>query len=242
MVVLAPLDQRIVNGRGNTAAIYALAPRIADVETVGLQDAPVALLQIGHVPGERGERNRVRTEEHFTFAIPQHERAATPGPHQQALFAGEDDRQRECAVKFLQGRLEGIDRIQTFGDLLVEQLGDDFRIGFRFERASAGLQRVAQLAEVLDNAVVDDGHAARHVGVGIGFIRFAVRRPARMGNARRPIHRTLTQQRLKIHDLARSAAAFDPAGCRDGDASAVIPAILKPLQAIDQTPCHGRIS
>ena len=77
----------------------------------------------------------------------------------------------------------GLGQIAVVGllDEVRERLG--VRVGS--EDVAALAQAVAQLLEVLDDAVVDDRDLARAVGVGMGVevIRPAVRRPARVGEA-----------------------------------------------------------
>ena len=63
-------------------------------------------------------------------------------------------------------------------------MDDRFGVGFALERVSLRLQFLAQLEEILDNAVVNDDEvaAAITVGMGVNGIRLAVRGPAGVPN------------------------------------------------------------
>ena len=240
VVIFAALDQCIIHGGGDALAVHSFAARIADIEAVWRQNAPIAFFQIGHVAGERCQCDCVGTKVHLTFAIAEHQRTAPPGSHHQAFFPFKDDSQRERAVQLSQCGFEGIDRICSVADLLVKQLRDHFGIGFRFKYATGGLKRVPQFAEILDDAIVDDGNPARHVRVGVAFVRLPVRCPACMRDACGGIHRVFAQQGFEIHDLSGRTPTVQSACGRHRDSGTVIAAIFQALQPIDQ-PIGNRL-
>ena len=59
---------------------------------------------------------------------------------------------------------------------------DDFGVGLRREHVALGAESIAQLAEILDDAVVDDRDLVCGVRVRVVFRRAPVRRPARMAD------------------------------------------------------------
>src|ERR1700741_5437466 len=66
----------------------------------------------------------------------------------------------------------------------VNPMGNDFGVGFRAELVTRALQLLAQLIVILDDAVMyDRDTVTRQMRVRIALARYAVRRPARMGNS-----------------------------------------------------------
>ena len=86
--------------------------------------------------------------------------------------------QRVCALEPAKGRADRIGQIAFVG--ILDQVRDHLCIRLGLERVAAGHKLVAELAEILDDAVVDDGDAARAVAVrmGVEVARPAVRGPA----------------------------------------------------------------
>ena len=81
------------------------------------------------------------------------------------------------------------DRIGAALQFARDEMGDHFRVGLRGERISVGDQFIAQLGEILDDAVVDDGDAAGKMRMGVGFVGHAVRRPARVADTDHAVER-----------------------------------------------------
>ena len=105
---------------------------------------------------------------------------------------------------------------------------------------AAALQLFAQLGEVLDDAVVDDGDATIAAGVGMGVDngRLAVSGPAGMADTAGSVAVDVGKLALQARDLAHAA---DDVEVRRGalahlerDARGVIAAILHTLEARDQ--------
>ncbi len=112
-------------------------------------------------------------------------------------------------------------------------MGDRLRVGFRRQRVTARLEAVAQLAEVLDDPVVDDRDVAGAVlvRVGVQIVRPAVSRPARMSQADRRVRRPVGDGRREIRQLAGLLLNLKVPGLiEEGDAARVLPAVLNPTQ------------
>ena len=62
-------------------------------------------------------------------------------------------------------------------------MGDHLRVGVRAELRARLFQLLAQLAEILDDAVVNNGKALGGMRVRIAFSRAAVGRPAGVADA-----------------------------------------------------------
>ena len=120
-------------------------------------------------------------------------------------------------------------------------MGDDLGVGLGGEDVALAAQRLAQLAEILDDAVVDDGHPRGRMGVGIVLGGTTVRRPAGMADADRAGERLGAQHRLEILQLALGAAAHEASALERGDSGGIIAAIFEPLQRLDE-PIRDRLA
>ena len=120
--------------------------------------------------------------------------------------------------------------VQVVGDEMQHRLG----VGLGLEHVALGGQRVAQLLEVLDDAVVHDGDALVHVRMGVALGRAAVRRPARVADAGAPLQRLVGEPQLQVLELALGAAAVEMAVLDGGDAGRIVAAILEPPQRVDE--------
>ena len=119
---------------------------------------------------------------------------------------------------------------QLVGDDVHDRLG----VGVALEHVALGAELRLQLAEVLDDAVVDDRDLAVHVRMGVALGGTPVRRPARMADAGVPPQRLLQQTPFEVAQLALGAAALEVAVLDGGDAGRVIAAILEPTQGVDE--------
>ena len=99
-----------------------------------------------------------------------------------------------------------------------------------------GLQIRPQLAEILDDAVMDDGDALARMRVGVALGRLAMRRPAGVADAGRALQRLDRESGLQIAQLALGAAALDAAILQRGDAGGIVAAIFETLERIDDQP------
>jgi hypothetical protein len=86
-------------------------------------------------------------------------------------------------------------------------VGDDLGVGIRAKLRAALLQLLAQLAEILDDAIVDDGKALGGMRVRVMFGRSAVGRPAGVANADRASERLTREPGFEISQLALSSVA-----------------------------------
>ena len=70
-------------------------------------------------------------------------------------------------------------------EFVLDEVGDDFGVGFGLEGVAAGDEGVLELEIVFDDAVVDDdeGSGAVAVGVGVFFGGAAVGGPAGVADA-----------------------------------------------------------
>ena len=95
-----------------------------------------------------------------------------------------DDDEGEVALELVVGRAHRLDEVAFV--VALDEVRDDLRVGLRREGVAVGFERLAQLAEVLDDPVQDDGDlllraARQRMGVFVGD--FPVRGPARVADA-----------------------------------------------------------
>ena len=170
------------------------------------------------------------------------ERAALARGDHQVLVAGKDDAERECARQPLQRAAHGLDRAQALVHQVGDEVDDGLGVGVALELVALGGELFLQLAEVLDDAVVDDRDLRAHVRVRVAPCRTAVRRPARVADAGAPAQRLASQPRLEVAQLAFGATAAEAAVVDRGDAGGIIAAILEPAQRVDEIVRDGLLA
>src|ERR1041384_8656223 len=92
-------------------------------------------------------------------------------------------------------------------------MGDDLGVGLARKRRAGLLELVAQLAEILDDAVVHHRDAVGGMRMGVALGRLAVGRPAGVADADGAVERRLAQPAFQVAKLAlgappRQRAAF----------------------------------
>ena len=113
-------------------------------------------------------------------------------------------------------------------------MGDHLGIGIGAESRARFLQLLAQLAEILDDAVVDDGEALRGMWMRVMFGRSAVSGPASVADADRAGEGFAREPGFEIAQLALGTPARKLPGFERGDAGGVLGAIFEPLERLDQ--------
>ena len=101
--------------------------------------------------------------------------------------------------------------------LALDQVRDDFGVGFGLELVSLRLQLVLQLEVVLDDAVMDDDDAAGAVAVRMRVFLGGppVRRPARVADAVQAVDRLRADGVLEVDELSGRSAQRDALGADD---------------------------
>jgi hypothetical protein len=113
------------------------------------------------------------------------------------------------------------------------------RLGVRLgdERVPASLEAVAQLLEVLDDAVVDDRDptGAIHLGMGVDVARAAMRRPARVREPDRGVRRALRDGGAQVAQLAGTLLDEQVTlVVHERDSRGVVAAVFEPSETLHE--------
>ena len=162
------------------------------------------------------------------------ERRALAGADHQVFFAGEQEREREGAAQLPERGLDGLDRRLALVHLLRDQVSDHFGIGFAAELRAVLAELFAQLAEILDDAVVHDRDPLGRVRMRVDLGRLAVGGPAGVADADRAGERLAGEPLLQVLELALGAPARQRAALQRRDAGGVVAAIFQALERIDE--------
>ncbi len=212
-----------------------------DPVDIGDRDAPrsqvgdVAVLEEDDPVGMGEDRGHVRGEEALAVAEADDERHVLAGPDEPVALADMHDHERVRALEQAQGMADGVGQVALVR--LLDEVGDRLGVGLGGEGVAARLEPVPQLAEVLDDPVVDDRDLAGAVAVGMGVqvVRAAVGRPAGVGEADGRVRRAVGDGGLEVDQLAGPLLDEQVAGVvHERDARRIVAAVLEPLEALDQ--------
>ena len=120
---------------------------------------------------------------------------------------------------------------------LLNQVGDDFGVGFSHEPVTLRDQFALQCQVILNNAVVHhhDAPGAISVGVGILLGGTAMGGPPRMADAERAFEGMVAQHFFQVVQLARGPRHRELIASRaaDGDSGRIIAAVFEAPQPLD---------
>ena len=145
-----------------------------------------------------------------------------------------DDAERVGAVE--SGRRTTRRAFEPLVRVPLDQMRDDLGVRLRFERVPVALERLPQVRVVLDDAVVDDRDGLRAVAmrVRVRVTRLAMGRPARVGDAQRPLQRFARQDALEGGDLPHTPAHLEAAVVNHRHARRVVAPIFEPLEPVHE--------
>ena len=205
MAVAALVDQ---TGRGAgdlDLAIGGAALRIVDRHIGALHHGHIAVFEIGDAIGERREREGVGTE---IGGIARHSRPPAGCPPARrstsVRIAGKDHGERIGAGEAPRRRHRGLHRVEPLVEIVGDEMGGDFGVGFGFEFVAFGEQFFAQFAEILDDAVMHDRYARGGMGMGVAFGRRAMGRPARVADTGAAGKRICVQHGVELATACRA--------------------------------------
>ena len=232
-----------------------LGAAVPDVDAVRGDASDVAVLEVRDVARVFDERRDVARDEVRTVAVPEDERTVLAGDD--GFFAASDrHRDRVTPLEAVDDVLDGRNEVDVrpgtrlelgavvdaaavarslpaCGELCLKEVRDDLGVGLARELVL--VEHVSERVVVLDDAVVDDGDVARTVDVGmcVRVGRLAVRRPARVPDAR---PRRIRFGEVQVVDDALLFEHVDVVVADERDPSRVVPAVLEVPQTVHE---HG---
>ena len=230
VAIIALLSQQSASRAVDDAALDDFVGGVAERCALARHHNPIALFEIGDAIGEGRQRQRVGAKIHRPFAVADRERRALTSADQEVLFAGEEINQRKGAAQPLQRCPNRLNRRLARRQLVLNQKSGDLGIGLGGKLVTLGDQLLAQGAKILDDAIVHNRQTRAGVGVGVGLVRLAMRRPARVADADRPGKRRLVELGFEVLELALGAHAAQAAVLQRRNSGRIIDAILQPPQ------------
>jgi hypothetical protein len=162
------------------------------------------------------------------------QRRTLAGADQKIVLAREQERERESAAQLPERGLHRLGRRFALAHLLRDQMNHHFGVGLAAELRAVLAERLAQLAEILDDAVVDDGDAFGRVRMRVALGRLAVGGPAGVTDADRAGERLAREPLLEVLQLAFGAPTRERAALQRRDAGGIIAAIFEALERVDE--------
>jgi hypothetical protein len=158
---------------------------ILDVKPVRVEGHEIEILEIHHLLGVGEERRGVAGDELLIVADPDHERAAPPGPEDQARTIEVNEGDPVGSLQLAEGTFGGVlKRLFSIGFRLViilaNEVSQHLGIGGGDEAMTGALQLLAERLVVVDNTIVHEGESPGPVrmGVGIDVVGLAMGGPA----------------------------------------------------------------
>ena len=130
----------------------------------------------------------------------------------------------------------------ALGEMLADQMGKDLGVGAGMEGVSGFEQFFFEAIVVFDNAVMDDGDFAGLVEVRMGIFvgRRPVGGPTGVADAERAVNGLPVNERDEAFvDFAFFLADVEVGAVEDGEAGAVVAAVLEAAQAFEQDGAGG---
>ena len=243
MAVVALVDHQAGTDRFLQSTLDAVAVDVEDLEAVSGHHAPVAVFEIGDGIGEGRQRDGVGAQIHLAVAVADRERRAVARADQQIVIVLEQDGEREGTMQTRRspgGRLPSAPD-HGAGRWATRWATTSVSVWVANSKPSAS-SSVAQFAEILDDAVMDDGDVVGEMRMRVGLVGHAMRRPAGVADADTAFERRRFQPGFEIDQLALGAAAVEMAVFDRGDAGRIIAAIFEPLQRVDDQGRDGLLA
>ena len=212
-----------------------LAVHIRDRDAVRADIGNVPLVQEDDAVRVRQDRGDVTRQERLAVGDTDDERHVLPGADQPVRLAAMHDDERIGTLELAESGPCGIPEVALVA--LLDEMRDRLGVRLGGEGVAARLQPVPQLAEVLDDPVVDDGDLARAVlvGMGVQVVRAPMGGPARVRQPDRGMRRPVGDGRLEVRELAGTLLDEQVARVVDqSDARRVVAAVFEPFEPFDQ--------
>jgi hypothetical protein len=215
--------------------------RLVQQAVLGVRDGPrpgfeageLAVVEIHHAVGVLQEGGHVAGEVGRVVADADDQRRV-PAGGEDGLRVLRDRGQRVTALQSADRRAEGRLEARAVGAALLDEVRHDFGVGVAVELVAAVGEFGPQLVVVLDDAVVDDRHLARAVGVRVG-VRVAGRAvgaPAGVADADRPVEAAV-HGLLQVVEFALALADREVA-VRERDPRRVVAPVFEAFEAREE--------
>ena len=217
-----------------------VAGLVGVLDACGRKLGKLTVLEHHDIAGGVDERDDVGGDIGAGLARADHDRGILAGHGDHAGLVSAHDGQTIGTDHVGASLAHGGHQVVRLGISLFDQMREDLGIGLALKVVAAALQLFAQLGEVLDDAVVDDGDTtvAAGVGVSVNDGGLAVGGPTGVADTAGSVAVDVGKLALQARDLAHAA---DDVEVRRGalahlerDARGVIAAILHTLEACDQ--------
>ncbi len=180
-------------------------------------------------------RHHVRTNKRRIGRATDDQRTTGPGCDQHAGLPLRNHRDGITSANLFRRRAHRIRQMQfAFLHVHIDQVRDDFRVGFGLKLVAVFDQALLQLDVIFDDSVVHQDTTLGAVRVGVLLGGLAVRRPTRVPDAAHPADGLLLQRLLQIDQLADAAANLDLLPALNRHAGRVVPAIFQLRQPVQQ--------
>jgi hypothetical protein len=217
---------------GDHRALHRAAPGVDDPHLGCAHRGQIAVLEVDTAPGQCDHRGRVGGDQRLAVAETDHQRRPVAEGDQRGRGGAVHGRDRELAGEPAAHGERRRDQVRAFAR---QQVGDRLGVGVGREARSLCLEFRAQLAEVLDDPVVDHRDARRLVGVGVGVAldRRAVGRPARVAEREVGPQTGGVNFFDEVDKLALGAHHGQGAAGVDRESGRVVAAILETAQRLE---------
>ena len=211
-----------------------MAIEIGDLHALRRDDGDIAIGEEKNLARMMKQRGNIAGDKIFIFAKAHDRRRTEPRGDDFVGLTRRENGERVNAREALDGLADSIFE-RLILEIFLDEMRDNFGIGFSDELVAFAHQFVLQLEIILDDAVVhhDDFPGAIAMRMRIFFSGAAVRGPARVADAIDPIYGVFAEHFLEIAQLSGCTANFELAiVVHNGDPRGIIAAIFEAAQAV----------
>ena len=220
-----------------------VAIEVGDGDAREGEDGHVTIGEKDHVAGVVEDAGDVRGDEGLALADADDDGRAGAGGDDFVWLECGENAEGEGAGESLDSATKGFFKqdgltrgFRVLLDLL-DEVGDNFGVGFRDEDVALVDEFAFQVEVVFNDSIVDydDAACAVAMGVGVFFGGAAVGGPAGVADAVGAVEGMVAEDVLEIDELAGSAADFKGfvSGAADGDTGRIVAAILETPQTFN---------
>ncbi len=201
-------------------ALDGLAVEVRELDAVEGEDGHVAIGEEVDVAGVMQNAGDIRGDEVFAVAYADDDRRPGAGGDDFVGLGGGENAESEGTGEALDGAADGIfkkDGSASGSGIvldLLDEVSDDFSVGFGDELVALCGEFALQVQIVFDDAVVDDDDTAGAIAMGMGvlFGGAAMRGPAGVADAKGAVERMFAEDFFEVAEFSGSAADFEKSG------------------------------